>query len=93
MGAGHKKVRHTRGIGRTFFEINYLEDVIGVGFDIGALGQQEAARNEAAAATTRSLAIFIIFLVGCSALAPWECNDLIGVTVSLDESSSEYDLG
>jgi hypothetical protein len=40
------------------------EVIIGAGFDMGALGQHEAARNEAAAATTRSLAIFM-FRFGC----------------------------
>jgi hypothetical protein len=41
----------------------YFEEVIGADFCIGALGQQEAARKEAAAARTISLAIFIMMFV------------------------------
>jgi hypothetical protein len=51
-----------------FSQMTYLEDVIGDGFDIGVLGQQEAARKDAAAATMRILAIFIIVVswLSCS---------------------------
>jgi hypothetical protein len=39
---------------------SYFEEVMGADFCIGALGQQEAARKEAAAARTISLAIFMM---------------------------------
>jgi hypothetical protein len=53
-----------------FFENrNYFEDCTGAGAGAGALGQQEAARKDAAAAMMRNLTVFIVvFSVG------WLCS-------------------
>jgi hypothetical protein len=55
-----KKIPTHRKVSREGGDKSYFEEVIGADFCIGALGQHEAARKEAAAARMMSLVIFIM---------------------------------
>ena len=57
LEARKSPVHHGGGPG--FWKLDYLVACTGAGAGAGALGQQEAARTEAAAAMTRNLTVFM----------------------------------